>query len=159
MENNIRSKNYERIQERKKRHESIHRLLNKKDLRTHEDIVVELQNHGIKTSQPTIHRDLEYLGIKKDDEGYFKLTNKAQKQFHLNNLYDLLINNDSRVSSNVQSFFIKTEKGKAQQIAFHLEQAFSDIVLKTIIDFDSILVFADGEEVTEEFLKVFGGKA
>lgn len=148
--------NNERLLEKKKRHQAIHLLLEKMDLRTHEDIVLELQNQGIKSSQSTVHRDLEHLGIKKNNAGYFRPSHEVQKKFHRDILYDLLISSDSSTSSNVQTYFIKTAKGRAQQIAFHLEQAFSCIVLKTIIDLDSILVFADGYEVTEEFLEVFG---
>lgn len=73
-------------------------------------------------------------------------------------LYDLLVSSDSGTASNVQTYFIKTEKGKAQQISFHLEQAFSNIVLKTFIDLDSVLIFVDGDEVTDEFLEVFKGE-
>lgn len=155
METNIHSNNNGRLLEKKKRHQAIHLLLEEIDLRTHEDIVLELQNQGIKTSQSTVHRDLEHLGIKKNNDGYFKPSHDVQKKFHLDNLYDLLVSSGSRASSNIQTYFIKTEKGKAQQIAFHLEQAFNDIVLKTIIDLDSVLVFADGDEVTDEFLEVF----
>ncbi|PTY81209.1 hypothetical protein B5V88_05380 [Heyndrickxia sporothermodurans] len=158
MEANIHSNNNERLLEKKKRHQAIHLLLGEMDLRTHEDIVLELQKQGIKTSQSTVHRDLEHLGIKKNNDGYFKPSHDVQKKFHLDILYDLLISSDSSTSSNVQTYFIKTEKGKAQQIAFHLEQAFNDIVLKTIIDLDSVLVFADGDEATDEFLEVFEGE-
>ncbi|MGW6190586.1 hypothetical protein ACWFRC_07525 [Bacillus cereus] len=156
IETNIRLKNNERLLEKKKRHEAIHFILEKTDLRTHEEIVHELKIKGIKTSQSTVHRDLDHLGIKKNINGYFKLSLGVQKKFHLDSLYDLLISNNSSTSSNVQTYFIKTEKGKAQQISFHLEQAFSDIVLKTLIDLDSVLVFADGDEVTQEFLELFG---
>lgn len=158
METNIHSKNNERLLEKKKRHQTIHLLLEEMDLRTHEDIVLELQNQGIKTSQSTVHRDLEHLGIKKNNDGYFKPSHDVQKKFHLNILYDLLLSSDSGTASNVQTYFIKTEKGKAQQIAFHLEQAFTSIVLKTFIDLDSVLVFVDGDEVTDEFLEVFKGE-
>lgn len=156
MKTNIHLNNNERLSSMKKRHQAIHLLLDNMDLRTHEDIVLELQKQDIKTSQSTVHRDLEQLSIKKNDDGYFKPSREIQKKFHLDILYDLLISNGSSTSSNVQTYFIKTEKGRAQQIAFHLEQAFSSIVLKTIIDLDSILVFADGDEVTGEFLEVFG---
>jgi transcriptional regulator of arginine metabolism len=158
MVTTIHSKNNERLLEKEKRHQAIHLLLEKIDLRTHEDIVLELQNQGIKTSQSTVHRDLEHLGIKKNNDGYFKPSHDVQKKFHLDILYDLLVSSDSRTASNVQTYFIKTEKGKAQQIAFHLEQAFSSIVLKTFIDLDSVLVFVDGDEVTDEFLEVFKGE-
>lgn len=155
MTTNIHSSNNERLLKMKKRQQTIHHILQNTDLGTEDEIVLALKNQGIKTSQPTVHRDLEQLGIKKNNDGYFKPSHEVQKKFNLDTLYALLISSDSSTSSNVQTFFIKTEKGKAQQIAFHLEQAFSDIVLKTIVDLDSILVFVDEEELTEEFLKVF----
>jgi transcriptional regulator of arginine metabolism len=156
MKSNIHFKNNERSSGMKRRQQAIHLILENMDLRTEDAIVQELEKQGIKTSQTTVHRDLEHLGIRKNNEGYFKPSHEVQKKFHLDILDDLLISSDSSTSSNVQTYFIKTEKGKAQQIAFHLEQAFNNIVLKTIIDLDSVLVFADGEEVTAEFLKVFG---
>jgi transcriptional regulator of arginine metabolism len=158
MKTNVHLKNNERSSGMKKRQQAIHLILENMDLRTGDEIVFELQKQGIKTSQPTVHRDLEHLGIKKNNDGYFKPSNEVQKKFHLDILYDLLVSSGSSASSNIQTYFIKTERGKAQQIAFHLEQAFNDIVLKTIIDLDSVLVFADGDEVTDEFLEVFEGE-
>jgi transcriptional regulator of arginine metabolism len=158
MKTNIHINNNERMSGIKKRHQTLHSILKKMDLRTHEDIVLELQKRDIKTSQSTVFRDLEQLRIKKNHDGYFKPTDEVQKKFHFNTLYDLLLSSESSTSSNVQTYFIRTEKGKAQQIAFHLEQAFRHIVLKTIIDLDTVLVFADGDEVSVEFLELFNGE-
>lgn len=109
------------------------------------------------TSQPTVHRDLKELGIQKNSNNKFEPSEEIQKNFHLDHIYDLLITHNARVCSNVVTYFILTEKGKAQEIAFHMEGAFSHIILKTIVGLDNIVVFADGDEVTEEFHAIFAG--
>lgn len=159
MKNNLHSKNKERLLKQKKRHQAIHQLISENQkLRRHEDIILELKNKGIEASQSTVFRDLDKLSIKKNKEGYFELSAFSQKSFHYSFLYDLLTETNSSTAADIQTYFIKTENGKAQEIAFHIERAFPNIVLKTSIDLDSVLVFADGEEVTDKFLKVFEGE-
>jgi len=110
VETNIHSKNNTRLLEKKKRHKAIHRLLNEGDIGTHDEIVSKLREEEIFTSQTTIHRDLEQLGIKKNIEGYFKPSHEIKQRFHLETLRELIVNSDSTTCSNVQTFFIKTEK-------------------------------------------------
>lgn len=155
MKKNISEKNKNKILEKNKRHRNIFEIIEEGELTTENDIVVELNKRNILTSQPTVHRDLKELGIKKNNNNVFEPSENIQKNFHLEQIYDLLIAHNAYSCSNVATYFISTEKGKAQEIAFHMENAFKNIILKTIVGLDHIVVFADGNEVTEDFHNIF----
>ncbi len=158
MESNIKSINKQRSSAKITRQKSIRLILERNDFSRHEDIVFELKKQGIDTSQSTVQRDLKELGFKKNSYGYFELSYKEQKKYNLDTLYELLHSSDAATCGHVKTFFIKTDKGKAQEISMLIEKVFKGIVLKTIIDLDSIVLFADGDEVSDEFLELFDGE-
>ncbi|MGC7929586.1 hypothetical protein ACP3VS_13270 [Lysinibacillus sp. VIII_CA] len=158
MKKSFSEKNVERNHEKKKRHREIHIILEQQNITTHDEIVKELSKRNIVTSQSTVYRDLEELGIRRNANRVYKPSEEIQKKFHIDALYDLLMANDSLVCDNVVTYFINTKKGKAQEIAFHLEEAFNNIVLKTIIGLDNVVIFADGNEITDEFHSIFVGQ-
>ncbi|SDM42611.1 hypothetical protein [Sediminibacillus halophilus] len=155
MKNHISEKNKDKLLAKNKRHKNIFEIIDQEELTTANEIVEELRKRNIATSQPTVHRDLKELGIKKNINNIFEPTEEIHKNFHLDLIYDLLITHNAHTSSNVATYFISTEKGKAQEIAFHMEKAFSNIILKTIVGLDNIVVLVDGDEITEEFHNIF----
>lgn len=155
MQRNILNKNEENKLRIKNRRKLIYELVDEYDLQREEDIVDKLAERNIIVSQPTVHRDLKELSIGKDHENNFKPESNFKKDYHIDLLYDLLIDGNSHVASNIKTYFIKTDKGKAQEIAFHLEKTFGSVVLKTIVGIDDVIIFADGDDVDEDFHNIF----
>ncbi|MGX9806125.1 hypothetical protein ACV3PA_02700 [Exiguobacterium acetylicum] len=158
MDSSIKSINEQRNSDKNTRQKVLRNMLDRNDFFTHDDILQELKNQGIVTSQSTVQRDLQTLGFKKNNHGYFSLSEEKQKKYALSTLYELLHSNNAATCRNVKTFFIKTDKGKAQELSILIEEVFDEIVLKTIIDLDSIMIFADEDEITEEFLELFNGE-
>ncbi|RQW19103.1 hypothetical protein EH196_19385 [Bacillus sp. C1-1] len=155
MDSNIKSINKQRISAKSIRQYSIRRILERNNFSRHQDIVLELKKEGIDTSQPTVQRDLKELGYKKNSSKYFELSYKKQEKYNLDTLYELLDSSKAKKYEKVKTYFIKTEIGKAQEVALLIEKVFKEIVLKTIIEVDSILIFADGKKVSNDFSKLF----
>ncbi|MFD1031725.1 arginine repressor [Metaplanococcus flavidus] len=155
MNSNIDVTNKQRSKTKKARRNFIQNLLDTEKIFNQEDIKNALKQHGITASQSTVQRDLEYLGFKKNkNDGHFELSSQAKYQYTLDSLYDLLEDNNSAICSNVKTFIIKTNRGKAQEISMLIEEVFEEIVLKTIVDMDTVLIFADGDELSDDFQRV-----
>lgn len=155
MKNNIYSTNKERTSRKEIRQQSLRKILREQNLSTHEEILDELKKRGITISQATIHRDLNELGYGKNQENFFELSEQTQQQYQMKELYDLFESEGLGFYTHVKPLFISTKKGKAQEISVLLEEVFGEIILKTIVDVDNIIAFADEEEITEEFTQFF----
>lgn len=155
IETNIDAANKKRKSVKDIRQKAIQIILNDKNISTHSQLINELKKREIETSQATIHRDLIDLCYKKNQNNFLKLSKQTQQQYQLKELYDLFESEGLGFYTHVKPFFISTKKGKAQEISVLLEEIFGEIILKTIVDVDSIIVFADEEEITDEFSQFF----
>ncbi|WP_223553882.1 hypothetical protein [Lysinibacillus sphaericus] len=135
------------------RRELILEILQENEIKKEIELLNELEDRGVKASQPTINRDLSELGIVKDDFGVFQPNAIDKKNKHKHELQLLINSSQTAYYPKVKIIFIKTGPGTSQAIAYHLENIFEKIVLKTTIDNNSItlLVNADTFNDNEEF--------
>lgn len=148
--------NEKRIINKKDRHELILELLQENDVKKESEIQNYLFDKGIKISQPTIHRDLKDLGVIKNKFGILQLNTLDKRNQHLKELKSLLNSHRTAYSPNVKTIYIQTSSGTSQAIAFHLENIFKEIILKAIIDYDSITLLVDAESFhkNDEFQQI-----
>lgn len=138
---------------RAKRHQIIRDLLLNKKIKNQKNLKLELEDEGVIVAQATLSRDMKDLEVGRNSEtGFLEVGESSNSKIHLKNLYNLAVNSypSSGIFNKIDIHYLNSPIGKAQEIAFHLEEAFPTIVLKTIVDMTSILVIVDGEEWTKQ---------
>lgn len=134
---------------RTKRHQIIQELLLNKKIKNQKHLKLELEDEGVIISQSTLSRDTKDLEVGRNSEtGFLEVGESANSKIHIDNLWSLAKDSypSSGIVNKIDIHYLISPIGKAQEIAFHLQESFPTIVLKTIVDMTSILVIADGEE-------------
>jgi transcriptional regulator of arginine metabolism len=120
---------------------------------TQTNIVEALEERGIFASQGTVSRDLENLNINKGGTNQsYQVSSNAIKQIHVNELQSMMKEKQHIYYPNVSYQYLKTEKGKASVYAFHLQQAFPDVILDVTIGMDSLVLLINMDAETHDFL-------
>lgn len=158
MENSFRDRNEERKEQMDERREALLKLLDEQDFDDQNKIIEALKkNRNIRVSQSTLSRDIKKLGIKKNENGYYKPSQVERTKFHHERLKGLLKSRKTAIYPNVATYFIRTEEGKAQEIAYHLRKTFDDSILATNVGLDYIILFVDANNPSEELLELLKG--
>jgi len=158
MENSFRDRNEERKEQMDERREALLKLLDEQDFKSQLAIIRALKReYGIQVSQSTLSRDMDKLGIQKNEEGYYKPSQVERTKFHHKRLKELLKSRKTAIYPNVATYFIRTEEGKAQEIAYHLRKTFSDAILATNVGLDYIILFVDADNPSKELLELLKG--
>lgn len=156
MENSFFNKNEERKEQMDERREALLKLLDEQDFDDQNKIIEALKkNRNIRVSQSTLSRDIKKLGIKKNADGYYKPSQAERTKFHHKRLKELLNSRKTAICPNVATYFIRTEEGKAQEIAYHLRKTFHDSILATNVGLDYIILFVDADNTPKELLELF----
>lgn len=155
MEKNSHNKNKRAKEKMIKRRQELLNLLSKNDFQSHEEVIEALKKLNISVSQSTISRDMDDLGIKKNKEGYYKPSKKSEKDLLMDTLKNLLESNNTNTFTTVATYFMKTDEGKAQEIAYYLRKSFDDSILATNVGLDYIILFVDAENPPKELLELF----
>jgi arginine repressor len=141
----------EDVLERKRRQDIIINIINQKEIKTHIQLVEELKNRGIQSSQSTVSRDLEELKISKSGVKR-KYIIQDLKDYHLVQIKDLIQKNKSQYFPRISQRYLKTGEGDSSVYANHLKKAFPVAILDVTIREDSLLLLIN-EEDDEENLK------
>lgn len=158
MENSLHNRNEERKEQMDERQEALLKLLDEQDFKSQLAIVRALKReYGIQVSQSTLSRYMKELGIQKNEEGYYKPSQVERTKFHHKRLKELLKSRKTAIYPNVATYFIRTEEGKAQEIAYHLRKTFSDAILATNVGLDYIILFVDADNPSKELLELLKG--
>jgi transcriptional regulator of arginine metabolism len=156
MENSLHNRNKKAKERKRERQQILLKLVDEQDFKEQDDIIDTLRNdYGIQVSQPTLSRDMDELEIQKNEEGYYKSSQVARKKFQHSLLQELLWSSNAAICPNVATYFIRTEEGKAQEIAYHLRKTFDDFILATNVGLDYIILFVDADNTPEELLELF----
>ncbi|ATA61484.1 hypothetical protein GS458_3057 [Geobacillus stearothermophilus] len=157
MENSFRDRNEERKEQMNQKQEALLKLLEKQNFKSQLAIVRALKReYGIQVSQSTLSRYMKKeLGIQKNEEGYYKPSQVERTKFHHKRLKELLNSRKTAIYPNVATYFIRTEEGKAQEIAYHLRKTFDDSILATNVGLDYIILFVNADNTPKELLELF----
>lgn len=143
---------------RNNRHNVIMSIIQKKKVRTHEQLISELSAVGYNVTQATISRDIKVLGLSKfsDSEGaYYGVS--ADRSAGVFPYSDYVIS----VKVGCNMIVIKTRPGTASAVASTVDSMLEDEVLGSIAGDDTIFIATENESSAKEIcnrLKNFFGK-
>ncbi|CAM4220559.1 hypothetical protein PAAL109150_16305 [Paenibacillus alkaliterrae] len=121
------------------------------------EVVEKLKGMDFYTSQPTVSRYIKEMNYSRDSkEGYIKKEEvlvKEKKEV----LLDYLNNSDRvRRIRHVKMIAFKTAPGEAQILEMHLQEAYREQILGTVLERESLVVFIEDNEVGLEMLRSIG---
>lgn len=133
-------------------------IIQKKKIRTHEQLIAELSEVGYNVTQATISRDIKLLGLSKfsDSEGaYYGIGSERSGVAFLSSDYV------KTVKCGGNMIIIKTKPGTASAVASMVDSKLADEILGSIAGDDTIFIASENEKKAEEIcagLKSFFGK-
>ncbi|NRD77320.1 hypothetical protein HPT25_07385 [Bacillus sp. BRMEA1] len=143
--------NQQELSVKKMRQKAILEIIQSGKYEKQEEIVDELVKRGFTTVQGTVSRDIKELKIIKDEDDIYCITTETRQEMHRNELQKLLKENSTNYYKNINFHYMKVEKGKASLYAFHLQEAFPDIILDVTIGVDSLVILINKDAETDEF--------
>ena len=111
--------------------------IQRKTIWTQDELARELADSGIQTTQATLSRDIQELGLAKTNDGYRQVAAAPRSRLS-NTAYESL--RDVRVAQN--QLVLKTPPGNAGALASALDQENWPEVVGTLAGDDTILVIA-----------------
>lgn len=137
--------------EKEKRQKAILELIQSGKYRTQTEIVEELSIKKFTTVQGTVSRDIKQMKIGKAEDGSYCITSETLQDIHRNELKRLIEENPPTYYNNIAFHYMKIGKGKASSFAFHLQQAFPDVVLDVAVGIDSLYITINIDAETDDF--------
>ena len=126
------------------RQQAIRQIVRGGSIRTQNELVATLREHGFEVTQATVSRDISDLDLRKDESGFYALS----EDMKLKALAMAAIRETRRAGNQV---IVLTEPGSASSVAAALDAAQVDGVLGCIAGDDTILVITADEEAGKRF--------
>jgi len=134
-----------------KKQQAILKIIQSEKFKTQPDIVKRLEEDEIFVAQGTVSRYIKEMNIIKGEDGVYRITNETLHEMHLSELRALLKENSLNYYKNVAYHYIKVGEGKASLFAFHLQQAFPEVILEVAIGEDSLTLLVNMDKASTEF--------
>ena len=136
----------------KRRQTALTKIVETAQIDKQETIVMGLKKLGFEqSSQATVSRDLQVLGIIKDPvSGFYTLSEQTRLLKQRELLERAILENVEGIFSEVGVFAIRASPGHARSTAVIVEKSFPSEVIGTIASEDSALIIAiDGDSATK----------
>ena len=147
-----------------KRQGQIIKIIKEKPIKTHEQLIEELEKEGYSVTQATVSRDIKDLGLIKvpvqGNGAVYAISHGAADgtDKNINMFSDTVLDIDSALHTVV----IKTYPGMAQAVAASLDSIMKNEFLGSIAGDDTVLIIASSleaaAEITEKLRKTFRSK-
>ena len=132
------------------RHTAIHKLMENGKIQNIEQLLEQLQRkYKIKTSKPTLSRDLKKLNYKKDEDFYF-LDDSADEKTAA--YIDFLSSQVRNINDDIQLVAIKTKRGHGRGASVALEHLFRRRLFGTISGDDMTILAFRKKRYTDDIL-------
>jgi transcriptional regulator of arginine metabolism len=120
------------MSDKAERHELIKKLIEEENVKTQEELVKRLKENGFKVTQATVSRDVNEIGLVRDDSGYKSAEEKA--------LEDVFrwVNDIKKTGSNL--IVTLTEPGTAQTVALAIDKANINGIIGSVAGDDTIFL-------------------
>lgn len=125
------------------RHEAIRDIIRTSRIKTQKDLSARLRELGHACTQATMSRDVEDMGLIKDECGYYALP----EELHLAKLAKQLV---TSVEYACNIVVIKTQPGAAQGVSAALDAAALKGALGTVAGDDTIMIAATSFDAAED---------
>lgn len=128
-------------------------IVEAEELFDQEALAAALRDAGFKNATQTmVSRDLKELGIVKEKEKAYRLSEPSSQLLARQELADQLQRRKENIYPSVSTFLVKIKPGYAQSIATLLKEAYPDEILGTICNDENILVMTK-EELRENLVR------
>lgn len=130
-----------------KRQGQIIKIINEKQIKTHEQLVEELTKNGYDVTQATVSRDIKELGLVKAPSqsggSFYSLPNETSENAdkHLNLFSDTV----KGISSALHTVVVRTYPGMASAVAASLDSVMRTDILGSIAGDDTLLIITPSE--------------
>lgn len=129
---------------REQRQQIVRQIVREGAIRTQNELVAALGEHGCEVTQATVSRDIAELDLRKGARGLYTLPEDQR----LWDLGSVAIKGTRRAGNQV---IVHTEPGSASSVAAAIDAAQREEVLGTIAGDDTILVIACDDAAGESF--------
>lgn len=137
------------------RYQAILSILEEETIRTHKDLINHLEAKGIRVEQSTISRDLRALHIEKDKETQsYQASKQTRYENHIRALKALNADHPPTLYGNVSPCVLHVQPGQASTYAYHLQQAFPDLILHITIEINRLILLVNMDLDTNAFVEV-----
>ncbi len=141
------------------RQTAIKKIIEEKEIATQEELTEELKNHGFSTTQATVSRDINELGLVKiaGKTRKFKYAFDVPTPAIGNKIANIFKESVISIDSSVNLIVIKTSEGSANGAAFFLDKLHMPEILGTISGDDTILIIAKTVENVPHIMDTLRG--
>lgn len=144
-----------------KRQGQIIKIIKEKDIKTHEQLIDELEKAGFTVTQATISRDIKELGLIKipvqGGGSIYSISDIAESS--ADKKIDMFLDTVINVECALHTVVIKTYPGMAQAVAASVDSLMKHEFLGSIAGDDTVLIIASdvnaAEEINEKLRKIF----
>lgn len=128
-----------------KRQSAIISIINERPIKTHEQLVAELQIRGFNVTQATVSRDIKELCLIKNPEGIYCVSDN----FIHDNRYGSFAESVKSIDFAGNIVVVKTKPGTAPAVAAFTDEAISEEILGSIAGDDTIFIAVKDNERTK----------
>lgn len=137
-----------------KRQGQILKIIKSKKIKTHEQLIEELNKSGFSVTQATVSRDIKEMGLIKapDPEGgsvYAMASGISDDGKHINIFSDAVRD----IECALHTVVVKTYPGMASAVAASVDSVMRNEFLGSVAGDDTLLIIASDEEKAAEILK------
>ncbi len=144
-----------------RRQGQILKIIQEQNIKTHEQLIVELNKCGFKVTQATVSRDIKELGLIKipfPDGGSVYATSSDIPE-ELDRRINMITDTVRSVEYAMNDIVIKTYPGMASAVAASVDASMRGEFVGSIAGDDTLLIIAANEEkaaeITEKLRKLF----
>lgn len=125
------------MKDKSERQKLIKKLIEQENVKTQEELVNQLKEKGYNVTQATVSRDVNEMGLVRDETGYKSAEEKALEDvFHW-------VNDVKKTGSNL--IVVLTEPGTAQTVALAVDKAKINGIIGSVAGDDTIFLAVDEE--------------
>ena len=128
-----------------KRQLAIVSIINEKQIKTHEQIVAELEKQGFNVTQATVSRDIKELCLIKRPDGVYTVSDTYANE----NGYNSFSNSVKSVEYACNMIVIKTDPGAASAIAAFIDNRIGNEIMGSIAGDDTVFIVLKSEDVAK----------
>lgn len=135
-----------------KRQGQIIKIINEKQIKTHEQLIEELTKAGYDVTQATVSRDIKELGLVKapSQSGGSCYSMPADTGENADKHLNLFLDTVKCISSALHTVVIRTYPGMASAVAASLDSVMRTDILGSIAGDDTVLIITPSEDAAVE---------
>ena len=133
-----------------KRHAQIIKIIGEKRIKTHEQLIDELNKAGFDVTQATVSRDIKELGLIKAPTPNGSCYAVPKESFEVGEKHlDIFSDSVVSIASALHTIVVRTYPGVASAVAASIDSVLRTEILGSIAGDDTILIIAQNEDAAD----------